>query len=182
MGALYREEVKCCRKGFFKGTIGLIAASLFLLMICFISDIMIFGEYFEGILLFAILIGGAINIRCKRKISKVYRYEIIDKEVIIEDVTKGKRNVKLSFNIKNIVDIKRCEENLNHKISKEYNFLCNGKTNNTKVCVFEKDDKLYKLVFEPSEFLITKIETIREKSNLKEALKSYNFKRGEFLA
>lgn len=169
MGTLYREEVKCYNKGIFKGAMSLILGCLFLLLLCFISDVILFGDYFHGFLVLSFSLGIFLTLKCKRKISKVYRYEIIDKEVIIEDVTKGRRNVKLSFNIKNIVDIKSLEEKLDYKIKKEYNFICNRKGKNTKVCVFEKNNKFYILKFEPSESLIKKIEIIREK-NIRKSL------------
>lgn len=164
MGTLYREEVECYKKGVFKGAMSLILGCLFLLLLCFISDVILFGDYFYAFLFLSYSLGTFLALKCKRKISKVYRYEIIDKEVIIEDVTKGRRKVKLSFNIKNIVDIKSLEEKLEYKINKEYNFICNRKGKNTKVCVFKKNNKFYILKFEPSESLIQKIQVIREKN------------------
>lgn len=168
MGALYREEVECYDKSIFKGVITFLGVIFATLVLFFIFDLMLIGDYFDFVLIVSIITLIGVAIKLKRKVTRVYRYEIIDKEIIIEDVTRGRRKVKLNFNAKHIVTLgEQGVKYINGKpVVREYKFMCNTKSKNTKRCIFEKNGKLYSLRFEPSDALITKIEALRPKVNI----------------
>ncbi|KMT22952.1 hypothetical protein [Clostridium cylindrosporum] len=163
MGALYREEVQCYDKRVLKIAIGIMAIILAVLILCFISDIMLFGDYYKVVLGVTALISITSTIKFRRKMDRVYRYQIIDNEILIEDVTKGRRIVKINFKAKNIVTIDKLGVKYSGKerIVREYDFTCNSKCMNVKRCIFEREGKLYSLKFEPSEALIRKIDGLR---------------------
>ncbi|MEG0370915.1 MAG: hypothetical protein RR645_01320 [Clostridium sp.] len=162
MGTLYREEVKCYDKGLFKKIIGLVMFTIVSLVICTISDIVQLGEYYEFVLVSVIVIGVVTIKALKSRMVRVYRYEIIDKEIIIEDVTKGRRIVKINFKTKNIVLLDEVgSEYTKGNISRKYNFICNHKCKNAKTCIYEKEGKIYSFKFEPSETLVSKIQALR---------------------
>ncbi|MEF9953295.1 MAG: hypothetical protein RR840_10430 [Clostridium sp.] len=164
MGALYREEVKCYDKGVFRGIICGTLTAYTVLLLVILGEVIILGDYY-------LMVIGAVSLAClvaviasKKKMNKVYRYEIIDNEIIIEDVTNGKRIVKLNFNAKNIVllDSASCSVP-GTRVYRKYDFTLNYKHKATKTCIFEKDGKLYRFAFEPSTALIEKIEALRVK-------------------
>ncbi|MEF9934918.1 MAG: hypothetical protein RSA01_10850 [Clostridium sp.] len=162
MGALYREDVKCDDKGIFRGIIVGTLTTYIVLLLAVLPEVVMLGEYY----LLVLAVGGAVTIGAilfsKRKMNRIYRYEIIDNEIIIEDVTNGKRVVKLNFKAKNIVILDSCSCKVPAtRVYKKYDFTLNPKHNLTKTCIFEKDGKLYRFAFEPSNALIDKIEALR---------------------
>lgn len=163
MGTLYREEVECCSKSILKGSIGTILGAFGVLALCFILGVMLFKDYYEMILIMAGIVAVFSTIKLKRRATRAYRYEIIDREVIIKDVTNGRRVVKLNFNARNIVTLDEIDTKYKgiEPIAREYNFVCNLKAKNKKRCIFERDGKLYSFRFEPSEAFINKIEILR---------------------
>lgn len=161
MGTLYKEVVEYKKQRGVKLILLLGFVILFINTAVLISSLRnIFEEFLliSYILMPLVVIG---MIYSWKKYKKRYRYNIIDRELIIEKLNGNKRKPVLNINAKHILRIEKCESKVQReKLHKQYNFLCSGKKGCTYNCIFEKDGKLYGFYFEPSKEFYNKITNI----------------------
>lgn len=152
---MYRELVKPVGKTIFL-VIGIIGASL-LLMGVLDSVIVYFNLPYRALLQLAILLIAAAGVYILvRNIVSEYEYSIVGNELIIASRLGSNERLIARIYIESIEFIA-----FHNKSAAKYS-KCDGRYNakkslssaNTYVCFFRRDDKLYKLKFEPSEKLL----------------------------
>ncbi len=161
MGTLYKEIVVYKKQRGIKGILLLGTAILSINTILLLSSL---RNVFEEFLIISYGIIPLVTIYMAylwKKCNKRYRYNIIDKELIIDKLSGSKRKPVLNINAKHIVKIEKCKsKKQSEKLYKQYSYLCSGNKGCAYNCIYEKNGKLYGFYFEPSIELYNKLISI----------------------